>query len=181
MYLSTFAFVEHRFGPGAKKAVMERLTPADRELLSGLLLPITWYPLAPFGRLLRVMDHEFGKGDFSLVVDRGEWTATRDLHTLRKVFLKLVTIPWIIQKGASLWPQFHDTGRWEVRHVAGEHAIAELHDLGVVDDAICSSIRGWIIGLAKLTGTKKVDVRQTTCRAKGDVACVYEVRWLTGP
>jgi hypothetical protein len=178
MYLSTFAFMDHRFGPAAKGAVMARLTPADREVLSGIVLPITWYPLPPFGRLLRVMDGELGKGDFSLVVERGEWTATRDLHTLRKAFLKLVTIPWIIQKGASLWPKFHDTGRWEVRHGDGDHAIAELHDLGVVDEAVCASIRGWIIGLAKLSGTRKVEVRQTTCRAKGDSACVFEVRWL---
>ncbi len=180
MFLSTFAFLEHRFGADAKSTVLRHLGDDDRELLSGILLPISWYPLAPFGRLLHVMDAELGKGDLTLVTERGEWTATRDFHTLRKVFLKLVTIPWIIQKAATLWPQFHDTGRWEVRSLSPDHAVAELHDLGVVDEAICASIRGWIIGLAKLSGTKNVNVRQTTCRAKGDVACVYEVRWNAG-
>jgi predicted hydrocarbon binding protein len=58
-----------------------------------------------------------------------------------------------------------------------DHAIAELHDLGVVDEAICASIRGWILGLSRLSGEKKVEVGHTTCRAKGDSACVYEVRW----
>jgi predicted hydrocarbon binding protein len=177
MFLSTFAFMEHRFGAEAKQAVMRRLTDADRELLSGIILPITWYPLAPFGRLLRAMDGELGRGDFTLVTERGEWTATRDLHTLRRAVLKFVTIPWVISKGASLWPQFHDTGRWEVRQMDADHAIAELHDLGVVDEAICASIRGWILGLSRLSGEKKVEVGHTTCRAKGDSACVYEVRW----
>jgi predicted hydrocarbon binding protein len=180
MFLSTFAFMEHRFGAEAKQLVVRHLSVEDRELLSGIMLPITWYPLAPFGRLLRVMDGQLGKGDFSLVAERGEWTATRDLQTLRRAVLKFVTIPWIIQKGASLWPQFHDTGRWEVRHVEGDRAVAELHDLGVVDEAICASIRGWIIGMAKLSGTRHVDVRHPTCRAKGDPACVYEVRWMKG-
>jgi predicted hydrocarbon binding protein len=179
MFLSTFAFMEHRFGPAAKDAVMRRLSDADRELLSGILLPITWYPLAPFGRLLRAMDGELGRGDFTLVTERGEWTATRDLHTLRRAVLKFVSIPWVIQKGASLWHQFHDTGRWEVRQMDPEHAIAELHELGVVDEAICASIGGWILGLAKLSGDGKVvDLRHTTCRAKGDPACVYELRWV---
>lgn len=177
MFLSTFAFMEHRFGADAKPAVMRRLSDADRELLSGIMLPITWYPLAPFGRLLRAMDGELGRGDFSLVTERGEWTATRDLHTLRKAVLKFVTIPWVIQKGASLWPQFHDTGRWEVRTMDSDRAVAELHDLGVVDEAICASIGGWILGLARMSGEKKVEVRQAGCRAKGDAACVYEVRW----
>src|ERR1700733_950079 len=75
MYLSTFAFIEHRFGVEAKTAVMRRLSAEDREMLSGIVLPISWYPLAPFGRLLRVMDGELGKGDFNLVTERGEWTA----------------------------------------------------------------------------------------------------------
>jgi hypothetical protein len=178
MFLSTFAFMEHRFGGHAKEAVLKRLGDADRELLSGILLPIAWYPLAPFGRLLRAMDGELGRGDFLLVTERGEWTATRDLHTLRRAFLKLVTIPWIITKGASLWPQFHDTGRWEVRQMGSEHAVAELWDLGVVDEAICASIKGWVQGLAKLAGPRRVEVRHANCRAKGDQACVYEVRWL---
>jgi predicted hydrocarbon binding protein len=178
MYVSTFAFIEHRFGADAKSAVLRRLGDADRELLGGIVLPITWYPLAPFGRLLRAMDGELGRGDFSLITERGQWTATRDLHTLRKAILKFVTIPWVISKGASLWPQFHDTGRWEVRQMGSEHAVAELYDLGVVDDAICASIRGWILGLAGLSaGDKKIEARHATCRAKGDVACVYEVRW----
>jgi hypothetical protein len=177
MFLSTFAFMEDRFGPQAREAVMRRMSPEDRELLGGILLPISWYPLAPFGRLLRVMDGELGRGDFALVTERGEWTATRDLHTLRKAVLKLVTIPWVIGKATTLWPQFHDTGKWNVRQRDDKHAVAELYELGVVDEAICASIKGWIIGLAQLPGTGKVDVRHTACRAKGRPACAYEVAW----
>jgi predicted hydrocarbon binding protein len=177
MFLSTFAFIEDRFGPQARERVLRHLTAAERDVLSGLVLPITWYPLPLFGRLLRAMDAEVGRGDFALVAERGEWTATRDLKTLRRAVLKLVTIPWIITKGAGLWHQFHDTGRWEVRQSDPASAVAELHDLGYVDEAICASVRGWIIGLSKLSGARKVDVRHTTCRAHGDVACVFEVRW----
>jgi hypothetical protein len=178
MFLSTFAFIEHRFGLAGREAVLRRMPEGDREMFSGIMLPITWYPLAPFGRLLRVMDGELGKGDFSLIAERGQWTATRDLHTLRRAILKFVTIPWVVAKGASLWPQFHDTGRWEVRQMGTSNAVAELHDLGVVDEAICASIGGWIIGLASLPGSAKVEVRHNGCRAKGAGACAYEVSWI---
>jgi predicted hydrocarbon binding protein len=177
MFLSTFAFMEHRFGAQAREAVMRRLPADDRELLSGIVLPISWYPLAPFGRLLRVMDGELGRGDFTLVTERGEWTATRDLHTFRKAVLKFVSIPWVVNKGAGLWHQFHDTGRWQVRQVDGLYAIAELHDLGVVDEAICASIKGWILGLARLPGSSKVEAEHSACRARGDAMCAYDVRW----
>ena len=178
MYVSTFAFIETRFGPNAKSAVLARLEPADRELLGGLVLPISWYPLAPFGRLLRAMDAELGRGDHALIVERGEWTAVRDMRTIHKVILKFVTMTWIVDKAAKLWPSFHDTGRWEVRRVAEKRAAAELFDLAVVDDAICSSLHGWILGLGRLTGTRRVDLRHSRCRARGATSCVFDLTWI---
>ena len=178
MFLSTFAFIEHRFGDKAKDAVLAKLNDADRALFADdILLPISWYPLGAFGRLLRAMDVTLGNGDLTLVTERGEWTATRDIRTIRRVFLKLVTIPWIIDKGAGLWPQFHDTGKWTVKQLGAEQAQAELADLGVVDDAICASIKGWIAGLAQLSGHKSIDIRHTRCRARGSPICIYDVKW----
>lgn len=177
MFLSTFAFIEHRFGSSANAKVLARLGEADRALIGQLMVPIGWYPLAPFGRLLRAMDAALGAGDLALISERGEWTADRDLHTLRRAVLKLVTIPWIVSKAALLWPQFHDSGKWKVSQIDTHHAVAELAGLGVVDDAICASLSGWIRGLAKLSGTRHVDVRHTACRARGDAACAFDVRW----
>ncbi len=177
MYLSTFAFVEHRFGGTAKAAVLDALDAPDRALVSELMLPIAWYPLAPFGRLLHAMDRALGAGDLALVTDRGEWTADRDIKTLRRAVLKLVTIPWVVSKAVNLWPQFHDSGHWSVRQVTSSRAIATLDDLAVIDEAICASVGGWIQGLAKLTGTSRVTVKHTHCRARGDASCSYDVRW----
>ena len=182
MFLSTFAFIEHKFGEAGKAAVLARLSEADRALFAeDILLPISWYPLPAFGRLLRAMDQTLGKRDLTLVTERGEWTATRDIRTIRRVFLKLVTIPWIIEKGAGLWGQFHDTGRWSVKQLGPEQAQAELADLGVVDDAICASIKGWILGMAHLTGpNKQIDIRHVRCRARGSATCIYDVKWNDG-
>jgi predicted hydrocarbon binding protein len=177
MFLSTFAFIEHRFGSSANAKVLACLGAADRALIGELMVPIGWYPLAPFARLLRAMDSALGAGDLALITERGEWTADRDMHTLRRAVLKLVTIPWIVSKGALLWPQFHDSGKWKVHQVNDRHAIAELAGLAVVDEAICASLTGWIRGLAKLTGTRRVDVKHSACRARGDAACAFDVRW----
>lgn len=178
MYVSTFAFMETRFGSNAKSAVLGRLQPGDRELLGGIMLPITWYPLAPFGRLLRAMDDELGRGDHSLIVERGEWTALRDMRTIHKVILKFVNVIWLVDRATTLWPSFHDTGRWEVRRIGDKRAAAELFDLAVVDDAICSSIHGWILGLGRLTKTKRVEIRHPRCRSRGATSCMFDVAWV---
>ena len=177
-YLSTFAFIETKFGAEAKERVIARLSEDDRAMLTdGLMLPIRWYPLAPFPRLLRAMEAELGRGDLTLVTDRGVWTAIHDMKTVHKVLLKLVTPNWIIEKAMRLWPNFHTSGRWEAKRLGDNGARATLHDLGVVDEAMCATLKGWILGLLQLAGIKKANVDHTSCRARGDSHCVYEVSW----
>ena len=176
-YLSTLAFIDTRFGSAAKERVLARLTPEDRAVLGQLMLPIQWYPLAPFPRLLRAMDAEVGRGDLSLVTERGTWAAVQDMRTVHRVLLKLVTPQWVIDKGMKLWPNFHTSGRWEAKRLGDRGARASLHDLGVVDEAMCATLKGWILGLLQLAGIKRATVEHVDCRARGDQTCVFLVGW----
>ena len=176
-YLSTLAFIETHYGSTAKERVLQRLSAEDRALLTGMLLPIVWYPLEPFPRLLRAMEVEFGKGDLALSTQRGTWAAIHDMKTVHKVLLKFVTVQWVIEKGMRLWPNFHTSGRWEAVKDGDCAARATLHDLGVVDDAMCATLKGWIIGLISLAGVKNPSVQHVDCRVRGARACVYQVSW----
>jgi hypothetical protein len=175
-YLSTFNFIETHFGAAAKDRVLARLSEEDRTLFGRLVLPIQWYPLAPFPRLLRAMDSEVGRGDLSLVTERGTWAAVQDMRTVHKVLLKLVTAQWVIDKGMKLWPNFHTSGHWEAKREGDKGARAELRDLGVVDEAMCATLKGWILGLLQLAGKRAV-VDHVECRARGAASCVYHVSW----
>jgi hypothetical protein len=176
-YLSTLAFIESQFGTAAKDRVLNRLGPEDRQMLTGMVLPIQWYPLAPFPRLLRAMEAELGRGDLSLVTERGTWAAVQDMRTVHKVLLKFVTPQWVIEKGQKLWPNFHTSGRWEAKREGDKGARATLHELGVVDDAMCATLKGWILGLLQLAGVKRATVEHSQCRARGAESCVYDVSW----
>jgi hypothetical protein len=176
-YLSTLAFIETQYGAAAKEHVLARLGPEDRVMLGGMVLPIQWYPLAPFPRLLRAMDAEVGRGDLSLVTERGTWAAVQDMRTVHKVLLKLVTPQWVVEKGMKLWPNFHTSGRWESKRQDDGSARAWLHELGVVDEAICATVRGWILGLLQLAGVKRPVVDHVDCRARGAPSCLFHVSW----
>jgi len=176
-YLSTLNFIETHFGTASKERVLERLSPEDRAVLGHMVLPIQWYPLAPFPRLLRAMDAEVGRGDLTLVTERGTWAAVQDMRTVHKVLLKLVTPGWVIDKGMKLWPNFHTSGHWEAKRVGDKGARAELKDLGVVDEAMCMTLKGWILGLLQLAGIKRANVDHPECRARGSATCVYQISW----
>jgi hypothetical protein len=124
-YHSTLAFVEEEFGADAKRWVLARLSEEDRALIGGIMLPIQ-------PRLLRAMEAELGRGDLSLVIPS-----------------------WLIEKGMRLWPTFHTSGEWEVSRAGERAARAELRDLGVVDEAMCATLEGWLIGLLTLAGAKR--------------------------
>jgi hypothetical protein len=175
-YLSTLAFIDNQ-GATARERVLARLEPDDRAFLSSMLLPIAWYPLAPFPRLLRAMDQELGRGDFSLVTERGKWAAVNDMNTVHKVLLKFVNTQWIIEKGMRLWPNFHTTGHWEANREGERAARAVLTDLGVVDEAMCATLKGWVLGLLGLTGAKAATGQHVECRARGDTTCTWQFTW----
>src|SRR4051812_644423 len=156
---------------------MKRLSPADRELVGGLILPIGWYPLPPFPRFLRAMDQELGRGDGSLITERGTWAAIHDMKTTHKLLLKFFSPQWVIEKGTSLWKNFHDTGRWESSRDGDKGARAVLLEHGIVDDAMCATLKGWIIGLLTIAGCKNIKVNHVECRASGAPSCGYHASW----
>ena len=95
---------------------------------------------------------------------------------MHRVLLKLMTPQWVIDKGTKLWPNFHTSGRWESKREGDKGARALLHDLGVVDEALCATLKGWMVGLLSLAGIK---TRPSTTRSVERAArtCVYQLSW----
>jgi hypothetical protein len=176
-FLLTLQYVEANHGSAAKGRILARLDPAAREILAGVLLPIQWYPLEVFTRVLRAMDSELGRGDLSVVIERGTWAAIHDMRTVHKVLLKLVSTRWVVEKATRLWGSFHNTGRWETEALGDKGARATLFEHGIVDEAMCATLTGWMLGLLQLAGAKGTDVNHDECRARGATNCVYLLRW----
>ena len=176
-FVNVRAFTEERFG-GVKGwgAVVERLVAADRRELEGLL-PVGWYSLGLYARLIRALDHVHGYGDLALVVQLGRFEAERDLTTIHRVLLRVANPAYLLEKNADYWRRFHDTGVWVVERQGPTRVRAFLDHWGVVDAALCREVVGYLGRAWELVGAKNVRVDHARCRARGDDRCEFLGRW----
>jgi predicted hydrocarbon binding protein len=169
------AFTIGRFGDPGWAAVVETLPKEDREELLSVI-PVGWYSLALYARLIRALDKVHGRGDLALMKDLGRYEAEQDLTTIHRVFLRFANPAFIVEKTGEYWKRFHDTGTWNVTR--DDHGVSAVLDgWGVVDSALCRELSSYITRVLELVGAKNVVVEHPKCRGRADPQCVFRGRW----
>lgn len=176
IYTSTALFAEKTFGPDAIEHVLEALPMDDQRVLRGATA-VGWYPAAPVMSFHRKLDELYGRGDLSLCLDVGKFSAEWTLNAVLKMVLRLRTPNWLMERSTSLWERFHDSGRWELQHNGPVPLLAQLHDFEVRDSAFCVRFSGWLHGAIALTGGKEPEVAHPKCVCTGDPYCQFEGSW----
>jgi hypothetical protein len=175
-FVGVRAFVLERFGEDGWNATLERLTPADRDALVGLV-PVGWYSLALYARLIRAVDDALGCGDLAMVVQLGRFEAERDLTTIHRFLLRLANPGFAVEKLATTWRQFHDSGVWSITRPNGHQVMGTLDGWAHVDYALCRELVGYFARCLELVGATHVMVEHPQCRARGDSICRFQARW----
>ncbi|MFN9810476.1 MAG: hypothetical protein ACK6CU_12680 [Deltaproteobacteria bacterium] len=173
-------WVRDRFGEPAVRHLKNNLSAASRARLDARVQPHDWVPFALYLEVTREMDRLWGKGDLSLAHELGRATADFSLPTILKIFLRFGAPDHTVRQGAKLWRQFYDSGTPEVRPLSdaeGEGCSLTLPDVETPDVAHCGTILGWMERSVELSGAKIRWARETSCRTRGDAACVFELRW----
>jgi hypothetical protein len=169
------SYVERVHGPSAWQRVVLSLSEEDRAIVS-VLSPSGWYELGAQHRLLRAIDRVIGTGDLALVPEIGRYEADEDLSTIHRLFVRLTSPAYVLEKAGEYWRRFYDTGKWEVVRGNGS-ATGRLDDFGLVDDAFCAYLRAYIYRMFQLAGARTGVLEHTECRAQGAEACVFVGRW----
>ncbi len=170
------AFVEGRWGKPGWDALMERVRPHERQEIEAIV-PVGWYSLALWARLIRELDELHGSGDLGLVVQLGRFEAERDITTIYRVMFRLMNPANVIVKTTEYWSKFHDTGHWEMKRVSDKELEGTLHDWGVVDHALCRELVGYLSRALELVGASGVIFEHPECRARGQTRCYFRARW----
>ena len=176
VYESTRAFVQQEFGAAAVEQILAALPTADRQLLSSAMA-IEWIPVEPVLHFHHELEKQFGAGDLSLCVRAGQFSAGWSMNSVLKMFVRMRSPRWLMDKGASVWSRYHDSGRWQLEPEETQRISGKLLAFEVRDPHFCARLRGWLKGVVELTGGKGAETAEPRCRCRGHDHCSYVMTW----
>jgi hypothetical protein len=170
------SFVVMRFGEQAYENVLHTMDVEDQSALDAIV-PVGWYELALYARLIHALNRQHGRPDLSLLDELGRYEAQQDLTTIHRLFMKVANPGLILAKSMELWRRFHDTGEWEIVRHSSTAATGTLRNWGIVDAGMCTELCGYIEGIISVGSGRDVRVKHLACRVNRAPACVFEGSW----
>lgn len=171
--LSLQAFLLQEHGDRAWERALARLSPEEAEPFRGILLPVNWYPVHGFVRVLTAASEIWPSADY---FERyGIHAAEYEIGRFQRMVLRFTSPLFLLERAGRLWRRFHDTGEWQVEG-ADNRLEGTLRNFAVVDTAYCRVLTAWIKRACEMTGVHG-SIAHTHCRARGADACVFSGRW----
>jgi hypothetical protein len=98
------------------------------------------------------------------------------IRSVYKFILSLLSPATTCRAIPTLWGRVYNAGRVTVEVGEGEGRF-EVHDFPA-SEAQCGRFTGWLDFVGSATSTaRNVRIEHTSCRARGDGACVWQARW----
>lgn len=168
------AFVIEKFGAVTYDVVLEQVSASDRMDIEAVV-PVGWYDVYLFGRLLHTIDRICGDGDLKLLKSVGAFEAEHDFNRAVRMLLRVTSPEYVFKTHKRLWSHFQKTGEWTIEsQPMGMKGI--LTDWAV-DLALCTELSGYLARLLEFTGGRNVAVEHPVCRARDGENCTFKFRW----
>jgi hypothetical protein len=175
----TFGHVERfciqRFGESAWLDLVSELSTGDQQVLSEIVA-VGWYDLELYARLMRAVDQRYGNGDLALLDDLGRFEAEADYRGIFRLFFRMASPAYMVEKTADYWRRFHDAGEWSIERRGATSVWGALSGWGV-DAALCRELVAYVKRAIELVGGRDVALEHPRCRSRGAARCEYLMSW----
>jgi DNA-binding CsgD family transcriptional regulator len=162
-------FVTERSGEGAWNGLLATLPGVDAAVLREMVAS-GWYDHAIRARLVRALAG--GRRGAGVAHELGRFEAERDLTTVHRWFVRVVTPSFAVRNMNVYWRRTEDSGHW-TSEVRGGEIVARLHDWNPVEPALCCTVQGYLERTLELLGTGDMTVEHPRCRAHGEAFCEF--------
>ena len=173
--VSRFEYLKREHGSNSIARVLEALPAEDRKLLGGVDKG-GWYPFGTLVRLDRAIAATLGKDDPLIYERLGEASAQERTLWLGE-HAALVSVHGFLARMAEEHRRFHNFGRAEYRRINFSVGEISFREYPETDPVYCLSAKGYLRrSIEYLTGGA-ASAEERYCQNKGDVACVWSLRW----
>jgi uncharacterized protein (TIGR02265 family) len=180
--LSRLKYVREMGGEPALQAILARLPAEDGKVLSGWLLPISWYPLDLYLRLDDAIASVMSPHDRrSVFLAMGRASADANLSGPQRPFVRAGDPHFLLQAAPQIYAAYYAVGRRAYERTGDTSAVLTTRDAENVTETDCLTVVGWHVRAIELCGGKDVQVVETRCRARGDEVCAYRCSWTISP
>jgi hypothetical protein len=175
--------VVRRVDEQAWDRLVRAASPTDRELLGGVLLTGSWYPVGVWNRALHAFLAHHAPGNArDEAFAYAAHVADRDMHLLFKVALRLASPVMVAERAGSLWSRYFDVGALVPTQVGPTLwrmilTAPTAEDEGPSQVLCAHGVVGWAEEALRLTGAKNASVVHTKCRFTSARVCEYRVSW----
>jgi len=175
---SRLDFIERRFGEEARGRAIREMEAAAGNITTGLILPMSWYPLRYDDALCSFIAKEWGLSGESAFEELGRHSANEHQKFFSSLLNHSRTIPDIL----SLVPKIHESysrnlGEMIFESTGDTGAILRIDGHGEIYRSICASNVSYIQETCRLITGRRIDAREPACVARGDTHCEYAFRW----
>jgi hypothetical protein len=164
-------------GSEARAAVLAALHPDTQALFETGFLETRWYPYELLVEITTTTDRVLGTGDGAICFDIGRFSCDAGFNTAYRLLFKFGNLGWLLDRASKAWGSQYDEGEMKVlRRDVGTEVLVELSGVPEPSRAHCLAVKGWMWRAAELVGEENFTIDET-CRARGDEACRFAMRW----
>jgi uncharacterized protein (TIGR02265 family) len=176
---SRLALVERRMGPAGRERVLARLPVDDRRVLTGVVVPIAWYPFAVNERLDQAIAAELGQGQHAFRA-LGAQSATDNLDETHRVYMRSHDPHGLLKHTAQIYSAYYKTGYRTYEWVSPTKAVLRTFESRSFSAADCLTVVGWHEKAIEMCGGAGPHVEEVRCRARAEDRCEYVCEWRLG-
>jgi len=176
--LSRIKYVRDVAGEAGFEKVLAALPAGDREILTGMVPLVSWYPLALNLRLDAAIAAVLSPRDKNRVfLELGRASAEKNLKGVHRTYVREGDPHHLLAAAPLIYAAYYAVGRRTYQRTGDREAVLRTWDAESATVADCLTVVGWHHRAIELCGGRDVQVVEIQCRARGAPHCEYRCEW----
>jgi hypothetical protein len=174
---ATVEYVRSTHGEDGVRRFLDALPAESRRLLSGIIMPGAWFPVATaLEAPTRVACDLFHGGDISAAWTIGRFSADTALKGIYKALLVFVSPTTVVERGPGILTNYYRPLKTAVRQLAPTEYALEMSGMDEPSAVVDRRIAGWTERALEMAGAQGLSVR--IVRSAADGAPLTEIRFV---